>query len=456
MNKHIFSTQLFHFPVPLGTIFTLLALFGLAPHPARCGEIHEAAMKCDLARVQALLKTNPELIKSMDDKGMSPLHRAAFAGCTDVAEFLIANHASVNARDGGGSPPLYYASVMGRKEMVELLLAKGADVNAKDNGDGTPLHFAALVGRRDVVSVLLAKGAMVNATATNGMTALHMASQQNQKEVASMLLAKGADVNAKDQDGMTPLLTAVANGSKDVAALLLANHADVNAQDNQGRNALLLVANGGNREMAELLLANKADVNSSFLGGVTPLHVAAASGNKAMVVLLLAHGADVDARDNQLGETPMGWAKERGKTEVAELLSRYAKTEGGSGVSGKLKVSTGSQQTEKNTEKYRALRSDDGLSCAFSQDISMSTGAGLSGTMSASANHFECKNKTGKEVEIELISANPSVNAGLENGKVAIRTKMFGTVYRGNQPSTFDTYEMTDSQIKRLKTYLGL
>ena len=41
-----------------------------------------------------------------------------------------------------------------------------------------------------------------------------------------------------------------------------------------------------------------------------------------------------------------------------------------------------------------------------------------------------------------------------DNGKVAIRTKNFGTVYRGNKPGELDTFEMTDSQIKKLKTFM--
>jgi hypothetical protein len=116
---------------------------------------------------------------------------------------------------------------------------------------------------------------------------------------------------------------------------------------------------------------------------------------------------------------------------------------------------TGAQQTT-NAEKYRAVAKVDGLSCAFTQDISANIGSGFGGTMSASTNHFKCIDKAGKEREIELINNDPSKNAGLENGKVAIRTRTFGVVYRGNSQGTFGTYEMTDTQIKNLKAFLGL
>ena len=106
-------------------------------------------------------------------------------------------------------------------------------------------------------------------------------------------------------------------------------------------------------------------------------------------------------------------------------------------------------------EKPRPLTKDDGLKCSFSQDLGASLSSPFGGTMSAAANHFKCEDKNGKMVEIELISTDPSKNAGIENGLVAIRTKKFGTVYRGNEEGKYDVYYMTDSKIKQLKTFLG-
>jgi hypothetical protein len=54
-----------------------------------------------------------------------------------------------------------------------------------------------------------------------------------------------------------------------------------------------------------------------------------------------------------------------------------------------------------------------------------------------------------------LISTDPNENAGLENAKVAIKLKDFGTVYRGNENGKFDVYEMTDIQINGLRKFLG-
>jgi hypothetical protein len=86
-----------------------------------------------------------------------------------------------------------------------------------------------------------------------------------------------------------------------------------------------------------------------------------------------------------------------------------------------------------------------------------STGGGspFSGTMWSSANHFSCTDKTGKEREIALINKVPNLSADIKDGKVVIRTRDFGTVYRPNEEGKLKIFEMTDSQIKKLKTFLG-
>ena len=110
----------------------------------------------------------------------------------------------------------------------------------------------------------------------------------------------------------------------------------------------------------------------------------------------------------------------------------------------------------RSQQKPRQLTKEDKLICSFSQDLTANANNGLSGNVSATTNHFTRKDKDGKEIEIELTSPDSSKNAGIENGMAAIRTKNFGTVYRGNEEGKFDTYYMTEDQIKKLKKFLGL
>lgn len=104
-------------------------------------EIHDAAAAGDLARVQALLKSNPELVSSKNGAGVTPLHFAAQKGRRDIAEFLIASKADVNASDNNGDMPLHMAAAFGYADVAAILIANKAEVNAKDEQENaTPLH----------------------------------------------------------------------------------------------------------------------------------------------------------------------------------------------------------------------------------------------------------------------------------------------------------------------------
>lgn len=106
--------------------------------------------------------------------------------------------------------------------------------------------------------------------------------------------------------------------------------------------------------------------------------------------------------------------------------------------------------TRKSGE-YGPLRLEDRLSCMFSQKLSVSIGDINRATvnLTPTQNHFDCYDKQGTRKSIELESV------ALADGKLAIKTKNFGTVLRGNSKGTFDKYEMTEQQIKDLQVFLG-
>ncbi len=96
----------------------------------------------------------------------TPLHQAAGAALTPVAELLLSRGAEVNARDKSGATPLHKAVTSGNKSIVEFLISKGADVNAKDEFDATPLHWVVIndstPGTVPMAQLLLEKGADPN------------------------------------------------------------------------------------------------------------------------------------------------------------------------------------------------------------------------------------------------------------------------------------------------------
>ena len=71
----------------------------------------------------------------------------------EKGEFLNEG-ADVNAKDNKGNTPLHKAAQKGHLEFIEFLVGKGADVNAKNDDGNTPLHRAAYYGQFQVIKFL--------------------------------------------------------------------------------------------------------------------------------------------------------------------------------------------------------------------------------------------------------------------------------------------------------------
>ncbi len=150
-----FVGRLFQSQVSGRAAFTLTALVALAWSTlAFCDEIHDAVKDGDLAKIQALLKADPDLVFSKDSVGRTPLHLAASRGNKGVAALLLASKADAEAQDNGGRTPLHYAAFTGHKDVAELLLVSKADVNAEDNDGWTPLRCATVMHQKDVAKLL--------------------------------------------------------------------------------------------------------------------------------------------------------------------------------------------------------------------------------------------------------------------------------------------------------------
>lgn len=85
----------------------------------------------------------PDIINTVDEDQYTALHRAAYNGRLEVAEFLLSAGAKVDARTIDGWQPLHCTCRWNKTEVASLLLQNGADINAQTNGKQTPLHLAA-------------------------------------------------------------------------------------------------------------------------------------------------------------------------------------------------------------------------------------------------------------------------------------------------------------------------
>lgn len=326
----------------------------------------KAVKKGDIERIKELISQGAD-VNAKDNRGMTPLHQAAFYGQREVAKVLIVRGANVNETDTAGQTPLHIAANFGAKFIPELLLANGASISARDKAGNTPLHAATYFWncQKDLLELLIAKGSDVQARNKVGQTPLHRVCMIRRRHrrlyiPAEVLLAHGAKVDAKDKSGNTPIHFAVKNGhgklidllqakgaiiSKDYKPdndtlldmawrndayhleLLLDYGADVNTAGRKGFSLLHYAADNGNANMTRMLLDNGANPNIVERGsGQTPLHRAALDNKKTVAEMLHAHGADMNARD-WYGKTPLSLAKEGGHTEIIELLRKHGAKE---------------------------------------------------------------------------------------------------------------------------------
>ena len=111
-------------------------------------EIHDAARRGDTEKVESLIRENAATVKDKDEKGATPLHRAANNGHDATVELLLAHQADVNARDKYSQTPLHLAALQGRTNTVGLLLANKAEVNARKS-NGSTLEVGERTGKVD-------------------------------------------------------------------------------------------------------------------------------------------------------------------------------------------------------------------------------------------------------------------------------------------------------------------
>ena len=282
-------------------------------------------------------------------------------------ELLIEHGADVNPPALRNVTPLHLAAKDGLPLVVKLLLAHGADVGSEVAGEipshdswrpywechyqegQTALHSAAAADEPNTVMVLLDNGSDVSARTASGATPLHFAAEAGDAKAAMLLIDRGADVNAEDEAGESPLAKALVKGHVEVARVLIdAGARKVPVSEYWRRRhrpdikvvPLIHLAlrdpppepywspspppdpNEGvrRRKWLELLLANGVDPNKRDELGNTPLHVAIDKGEVAAAHLLIRYGADVNAGDVD-GTTPLHLAAGDGYGTLVAALA---------------------------------------------------------------------------------------------------------------------------------------
>jgi ankyrin repeat protein len=84
--------------------------------------------------------------------------------------------------------------------------------------------------------------------------------------------------------------------------------------------ALVDAVSNGELETAAALLDRDPQLHRQLHGGASPLHYAAVHGQREAVDLLIDRGASLDLVDHEYGATPIGWANEKGYTDLVRHM----------------------------------------------------------------------------------------------------------------------------------------
>ena len=234
---------------------------------------------------------------------------------TALCEALRAQPELAKSANAGGFTPLFHAAKHGKFALAKTLLELGADPNAQSKA--MKWHALCLaVENPSFLRAMLEAKADPNLQTDSGLTALTAACSRKNAESVRILLQAGALVHpASVPLWPTPL---AALSSPEIFELVDKAGADWNCVSNTGKTALHAAAKSPQSSFAlQALIGRGLDPNALDRNGNTPLHVAAENNNIEACKLLLEAGADM-ALENLDGKIP---GDEKHSAEVRALLA---------------------------------------------------------------------------------------------------------------------------------------
>ncbi len=192
-------------------------------------------------------------IETPDDRGWTPLGRAAREGDIGLIHLLLDAGANIEGSDADGITPLMIAVERSGEETVAALLERGAGVAAADGQGETVLHHAVRGQRLDNARAVLAAGADVDYANANGVTPLMAALKQYDSALANLFMESSAEGNIQDNLGRTALMYAVSSQNIELAQRILKAGADPSLRSNGGQNARDIAMDLHLEDLAKLL-----------------------------------------------------------------------------------------------------------------------------------------------------------------------------------------------------------
>ena len=195
----------------------------------------EGARKGQLSNVQTELAKGADP-NCKDEKGYTPLIRAAGEGYVAIVEALIKNGADVDTI-GDYKSPLVEAVTHGHQDCARMLLEHGALVDlVVEPSKHTGLLAAAMHGQVECVKLMLEYRADLEAVDVKGRTALMLAGFMGSHASVRVLIESGAEIEACCQIGRTAFLWSCAAGTKgtDSVEEFLKAGCNIDVKDKEG------------------------------------------------------------------------------------------------------------------------------------------------------------------------------------------------------------------------------
>jgi ankyrin repeat protein len=174
-------------------------------------------------KLQELTRRLEELgenVNLKDKDGETLLHWAAVQNPNvTILEYLISKGADINARNNKGMTPLHKAAFRNTVDHLKCLINAGAQIHIKDYFGYTIFHTASSYNVRiDVFEFLYHLNPdWINLKDINGMTPLHIATQYNSSpRILQFLIDHGADVDTCDNKNVKPLYYAFDDTKKQI------------------------------------------------------------------------------------------------------------------------------------------------------------------------------------------------------------------------------------------------
>ncbi len=308
-----------------------------------------ALQSSDVGALKALLRGNAQLVQERGTNGNTLLNLAVSLAAKvpsdlglALVETLIASGADVNDSKDRGVTPLHQAAYSNQGAVASVLIQAGADLDVEAHGSGgTPLIFALFWGHREVSDILgrhcVAPGNLRAAAGLGSKDLMDRCFTGDATLDFEAFVARGFyrphsgfpdwRPSSNTQEVLDEALVwASKSGRTEVLARLFRAGARLDPDPYRG-TPLIWAAVCNRMETAAWLIDYGAtlDHKGTFGGlthgqGVTALHMASQYGHLSMVKLLIERGADPAIRDDLHNGDAIGAATFFGQVAVRDFL----------------------------------------------------------------------------------------------------------------------------------------